>query len=65
MSRRLGECSGKHAEHFIKSAILNWARERQSFDGLRRNSSEIQEIVDEQMASLDDRTACAWVGCDK
>ncbi len=65
MSRRFGECSGKHAENFIRQAIVIWARERHSFDGLRRNFSEIKEIVDEQMASLDDRTACAWVGCDK
>lgn len=65
MSRRFGECSGKHAENFIKRAIFAWARERQNFDGIQRNSSEIKEIVDEQLASLDDRTACAWVGCDK
>jgi hypothetical protein len=65
VSRRFGECSGKHAENFIKRAIFAWACERQSFDGIERNFGEIQEIVSEQLASLDDRTACAWVGCDK
>jgi hypothetical protein len=65
VSRRFGECSRKHAENFIKRAIFAWARERQSYDGITRSEQEISEIVAEQVASLDDRTACAWVGCEK
>ena len=64
MSRRLGECEKKHAENFIKRAIIIWARERQSFDGVTRSEQEIKEIVSEQLAGLDDRAACSWVGCE-
>ena len=64
MSRRLGTCEQQHAERFIAQVIRGWARERESIDGITRSEQEIKEIVSEQVASLDARAACNWVGCE-
>ena len=64
MSRRLGNCPQRHAERFIAQTIRAWARERQNFDGITRSEQEIKEIVAEQVASLDNQSACNWVGCE-
>jgi hypothetical protein len=64
MSKRYGNCQKKHAEVTIKSVIRGWAKERESFDGIKRSKKEIEEIVAEQFEAIDNRGACNWIGCD-
>ena len=64
MSKRYGNCQNKHAEVTIKSVIRGWAKEREIFDETKRSAKEIEEIVAEQIASIDDYAACNWFGCE-
>lgn len=63
-AKRYGDCQKKHSERFIKQAIRGWAKERESFDGIKRSKAEIEEIVKDQFSSIDGYEACNWVSCE-
>jgi hypothetical protein len=63
-AKRYGVCVKKHSERFIKQAIRGWAKERESFDGIKRSKVEVEEIVKDQFSSIDDHEACNWLSCE-
>jgi hypothetical protein len=67
-SKRFGLCKAQHAESTIKSNIIIWAKERESFDGIARSKQEIAEIVAEQLEDIakgNAESACQFTNCDR
>lgn len=67
-SQRYGCCKTQHAGSTIRSAIRDWAKERELFDGIVRSKIQIEEIVEEQYNSTikgDGEDACQWLNCER